>query len=201
MGMVVGLTMLGDHNIERLLSDPPLVWKIAAPDDPDLYDQARREANPTSPWSRLFGKAPVQTPEIALVLTGQEGTSADLDKSWHGLHYLMTGSADAADMPLSFLVSGGRDVGDIEVGYGPARVFTAQETASILTAINAWTDDRLHARFNAAEMMRLEIYPEIWDRDPSGGEPLNYLVEYAGTLRAFLHQAVDLRLGLVVTLT
>ena len=201
MGMVVGLTMLADHNIERLLSDPPLIWKIVAPDEPDFYDRARREANPASRWSRLFGKPPVQTPAVELVLTGQEGTSIDIDKSWHGIHYLLTGTADAADMPWTFLVSGGRDVGDIEVGYGPARTFTAQEAELILRAIDGLTDDQLRGRFDAAEMMRLEIYPDIWDRDPSGGEPLDYLIDYAVRLRAFLRQAVDLQLGLVVTLT
>ena len=201
MGMVVGLTMLADHNIERVLSDPPLVWKVAAPDDPDLYIQARREANPTSRWSRLFGKQPVQTQESELVLAEHEGTSTDLDKSWHGLHYLLTGSADPTDMPWTFLVSGGREAGEIEVGYGPARLFTAEETRSILAALDGLTEEQLRARFNAEEMMRLEIYPEIWDRDPAGGEPLSYLMEYFDILRTFLRQAVQRQLGLVVTLT
>ena len=201
MGMVAGLTMLAEHNIERLLSDPPLVWKIVAPDDPELYDDARRAANPGSRWSRLFGKAPLPPPVTELSLSKQEGTSIDIDKSWHGIHYLLTGSADAAEMPWTFLVSGGADVGDIEVGYGPARVFTAGEAISILTGLEGVTDEELHARFNSEEMMRLEIYPEIWDRDPSGGEPLDYLIDYIGRLRAFLHQTVDQRLGLVVTLT
>ncbi len=44
MGMVLGLTMLGDQNIERLLSDPPLIWRVLAPDDPDLYEASRRES-------------------------------------------------------------------------------------------------------------------------------------------------------------
>ena len=41
MGMVAGLTMLADPSIERLPSNPPLVWKVVAPDDPDLAPASR----------------------------------------------------------------------------------------------------------------------------------------------------------------
>ena len=41
MGMALALTMLGDRNIDRLLADPPLVWKVIAPDDPEAYERAR----------------------------------------------------------------------------------------------------------------------------------------------------------------
>ena len=45
MGMVVSLSGVRDETIERLLADPPLVWQLIAPDDPDAYDRARREAD------------------------------------------------------------------------------------------------------------------------------------------------------------
>src|SRR5215203_4027303 len=51
----------------------------------------------------------------------------DLDKSWHGIHYLLTKTAWAGEPPLSFLVLGGAEVGDIDVGYGTARAFRSDE--------------------------------------------------------------------------
>jgi hypothetical protein len=53
----------------------------------------------------------------------------DVDKAWQGLHFLLTGSAWNGEPPLNFLVSGGREIGDVDVGYGPARGFTSTEVA------------------------------------------------------------------------
>lgn len=42
-----------------------------------------------------------------------------MDKAWHGIHYLLTGTAWEGDPPLNFLVTGGREVGTEEIGIGP----------------------------------------------------------------------------------
>jgi hypothetical protein len=50
---------------------------------------------------RLFrrGRAETATPEAAtpLVLSEGEGDVVDLDKTWHGIHYLLTGTAWEGD--------------------------------------------------------------------------------------------------------
>ena len=43
-----------------------------------------------------------------------------LAKSWHGLHYILTGDPVQGDPPLNFLLVGGAEVGDEDIGYGPA---------------------------------------------------------------------------------
>jgi hypothetical protein len=50
-------------------------------------------------------------------------------------------------------------------------------------------------------MMRLEIYPEIWDRDPAEDDTLGYLMEYLGLLRTAVATVVERGHGLLVTLT
>jgi hypothetical protein len=40
--MILGMVTLGDANIPLLLADPPLVWRVIAPDDPDAYENARQ---------------------------------------------------------------------------------------------------------------------------------------------------------------
>jgi hypothetical protein len=114
---------------------------------------------------------------------------------------LLTGTAWEGAAPLNFLLSGGRAVGNLDVGYGPARVPTSAETRAAQEALARLGDDALRARFNAADMIAKEIYPEIWDRAPEEDDTLGYLLEYAGILKGFLAQAVDRKHGLVVYLS
>ncbi|HEY3017894.1 MAG TPA: YfbM family protein [Gaiellaceae bacterium] len=123
-----------------------------------------------------------------------------IDKAWHGLHYLLTGSAWDGDPPLNFLVSGGREIGDVDVGYGPARGFTSAEVAEISEALKQVTSDQLRSRFDAKLMMEAQIYPEIWDRDPAEDDALGYLLEYFELLKTFVLRAHDESSGLIVYL-
>lgn len=203
--MTVSLAAVSDATIERLLADPPLVWLVFAPDDPEAYERARAEAaHRAKPGfiARLFGaRAPAdQPPPTPLSLQDGEGELADIDKSWHGIHYLLTGSANETGAVLDFLVSGGRDVGDEEIGYGPARVYTSAETREVAKAFAAVTDDRLRARFAPNAMMEAQIYPEIWDRDPARDDTLGYLMENVTVLRNALDTATSHGHGLMVVL-
>jgi hypothetical protein len=86
-------------------------------------------------------------------MSGVEGLTADLDKAWHGIHYLLTGTAWEGEYPHNFLVNGGTEVGDIEVGYSTARVLTAAETREVLDAMNKVSDEDLKARFDPHDMI------------------------------------------------
>ena len=206
MSMILGMVTLGDANIARLLADPPLVWRVIAPDDPGAYESARRTAPKASFLGRIFGRSPASggsersASAEAFALAEGEGVSADLDKAWQGIHYLLTGTAWEGREPLNFLLAGGRPVGDIDVGYGPARVLSAAETRAAHQALTQVGDDELRRRFDPDEMMSKEIYPEIWDRPPEEDDTIEYLMEYVGILRGFLAQAVEKRQGLVVCL-
>jgi len=198
--MCLGLATLSDANINRVLSDPPLVWRVIAPDDPEPFDAARAAQRKPTLLSRLFGRRQEVSAGADLDPTAT-GDVSDLDKAWHGIHYLLTGSAWEGDPPLNFLVSGGRAVGDIDVGYGPARVLTAAEIRKAHDALRALTDEALRARFDPEDMIAKEIYPEIWDRSSADDDTLGYLMEYVQVLRRLLDQAVAKSLGLVVYLS
>ena len=208
MGMVLGLIRLRDETIERLIADPPLVWKVIAPDDPEAYERARREADrPKKPgfFSRLFGAPPPTEPPRSvrpLELAADEGADVDLDKAWHGIHYVLTGSADAGAAPLDFLLEGGRYVGDEDVGYGPAWAFTSAETKNIAAALSAVTDDQIAARYNPRAMAAAGVYPEkVWDRGETSDEPFQYLTECLTILRATVAEAVARGHGLLLSLS
>ena len=203
MGMILGLSTVADSTIDRLLEKPTLIWQVLAPDD---HGGAASRSTQYMPgfFARLFRRkkadcVPPSMPELQLA--DDERNETDLDKAWHGIHYLLTGSDWGGDPPLNFLVTGGLPVGDVDVGYGPARVFHSSEVARIHDALCAIQPDELRRRYNPDAMMEQEIYPTIWDRDPKDDDALGYLMEYFAVLRRFISEAAGRGLGIVVTIS
>lgn len=185
MGLVMGLTAARDANIRRFLADPPLVLRLLAPDDPELYEESRAEHGPRT--------------GDELDLEEGEGEALYLDKSWHGIHYLLTGSAWEGAPPLNILVSGGEPVGDPDAGDGQTRALTAQQVADASRALAALTDRSIRERFDPAAMMQADIYPAIWDRPPDQDDTLGYLMEYLAQLRDYLSRVAGAGLGVIVS--
>lgn len=57
MGMYVGLASPSDATITRLHADPPLVWQIIAPDDPEAVARARPAPARPGLLARLAGRS------------------------------------------------------------------------------------------------------------------------------------------------
>lgn len=121
----------------------------------------------------------------------------EIDKAWHGIHFLLTGSAWEAGLPLGFVVAGGTEVGD-DLGYGSARALRSQQVQQIDAALEPFTNDELRKRFDADRMTELEVYPFGWSDDPDG--ELEYLLAYYMELRAFVHRTAERGDGLLVYL-
>lgn len=123
-----------------------------------------------------------------------QGEALDLDKAWHGLHYLLTGTAWEGTEPAGYLLMGGQQVGDDQehdvFGYGPARILTPEQVAAFSAHVGtALATAAVQQRFNPAEMTRLDIYPEVWDRADEAENNLEFLTEAAAELRGFLRRA------------
>ena len=105
-------------------------------------------------------------PELVEELLESEDheTLLDLDKGWHGIHWLLTGSAEPTAAPVSDAVCGGEEVGE-DLGYGPPRLLSAEGVRSVATALGAIDVESLHARMDPAAMAYAQIYPAIWDED------------------------------------
>ena len=90
----------------------------------------------------------------------------DIDKSWHIIHFLLTGRAWGGAIPLANAVCGGTALGDVDVGYGPARFLEVQEVADVATAISGITAAELWSRFSAGALEDAQIYPGgTWTAD------------------------------------
>lgn len=161
MSMIGNLTRIPEHVRVALHTDPERITAL-------LYPEIVEEKKPGF-FSRLFGKrrdgAP--TPDQPPHTLGPDD-SIDLDKTWHALQFLFTGTAWEGDFPACFLVNSGQTVGDVDVGYGPARSFTPIQTKEIAQYLDTLEHAALKERYDCKKMLALEIYPQHWtdeDRD------------------------------------
>jgi hypothetical protein len=95
------------------------------------------------------------------------GCSVNLEKSWHGLHYLLCGSAWEEEGPLAFLLAENETVPDSDTGYGPVRVLAPDRVREVHAALDPLTDEALWSRFDAETMNEEAVYPQIWDESES----------------------------------
>jgi len=124
----------------------------------------------------------------------------DLDKAWHCLHYLLSGSAQAGEGPLAFLLAGGAPVGDVDLGgAGPARVFTASEVAAIAGALAEVTEATLLARLDPKKLEALGIYPGRWSElNVRSDYELGYYFGPFRELQRLTARAKGSQLGMIV---
>ena len=203
MGMYLALAPVSDATIARLHADPPLAMQIFAPDDPNAVASARPKPRSPGLVGRLLGRRPEPPPPPAepLVLADGEGSLASLEKSWGGVHYLLTETAWEGDPPLNFLINGGESLDADGPWNSPPRTISAADTREIAAALARVSDDELKGRYAPERMMELEIYPEIWDREPSGeDDPLRDVMEGLGQVRDIVGDAVRRGYGLVILL-
>jgi len=119
---------------------------------------------------------------------GAPPNQVDVDKAWHGLHYLLTGRAEGGAEPLAWALLGGEEIGP-ELGYGPARYLTPPQVAAVAAALSDLDDQALARRFDADDMDAQDIYPDIWARD--GREALEYLLAHFAPLAGAYRGAAD----------
>ena len=86
---------------------------------------------------------------------GEESLS--LEKSWHTLHYLLTGKPEGAPPPLGDAILGGTEIGE-DVGYGPVRFLTPKQVRDVADALSKVTLDDLADRFDVDLMSAANIY-------------------------------------------
>jgi hypothetical protein len=98
--MVAMFKILGDSELESVISNPDCVEDLLFPEDVD------------DPFEGQY----------------------DIDKSWHAIHYLITGSTEPDGTPVGDAILGGRPVGT-DLGYGPARLIEPKHVKRIAGAL------------------------------------------------------------------
>jgi hypothetical protein len=114
----------------------------------------------------------------------------DLEGSWHGLHFLFTGTAWDGELPAAFLVKGGRELDDSD-DENVTRVLDPGQVREIDAMLQSLSRPELAQRYDVGRMIELEIVPE---QHPG----VDTLLESFEDLRAFVRDTCDRGHGIVV---
>jgi Domain of unknown function (DUF1877) len=120
--------------------------------------------------------------------------SLDLEKTWHGLHFLLTGDS-VGSPPHSWVIFGNYSVGgdDNQLLYGYSfiglRYLLPDEVSTVAKLLTSITVEDLKANFLPKVMQEVSIYPDIWTRD--GEDALNWLLGYYPYLVSFYQKAAS----------
>ncbi len=201
MGMTCALYRASGHEIDRLIREPAALARLLDPEE---------AAAPTVKVVRpkgLFGLVLRLFPITITEATSEPADDAvagapdldrtiDLDKGWHGLHFLFTRTADEGEEPGCYLVRGGEDLDD----EGQARALRPNQVQRFADYLSALTPDELARRYDPARMTRLGIYPDvIWMRPTSAEDaPLAWLLECFSELRQFMGRAAAAGDGVII---
>jgi hypothetical protein len=122
----------------------------------------------------------------------------DVDKSWHLIHFMLTGQADGGPEPLSWAVLGGEEVGE-DVGYGPARILQPDQVKGISSALSEISIEEFNSRYDPAAMKAADVYlSDMCVRD--GDEALEYISDNYSALVDFYRSAAEGGKGAVLLL-
>jgi hypothetical protein len=165
-----------------------------------MYDRKKTGDNDMGMTASLYAISEQQVdtlrsdPSQAFALLSAGGAAVHLDKAWHAIHYLLTGTAWEGDEPLNFLLHGGEPLGDEESDELVPRVFDVAEVRRIDAALAPIDAGRLRQRYDPQAMQRQDIYPDIWDED----EALPFCLEHFGALQGFVAEMARQGRGMVI---
>ena len=124
------------------------------------------------------------------------GEILDIEKAWHGLHFLLTGTQWQPTDPPGNVVMGGKEIGD-DLGYGPARFLNPNETSAAAMALEQVSEQELEASFNAEAFKAADIYAGHWD-DP---EELQWIMDAFRRVKSYFSEAARLSHGMLMFVT
>ena len=146
-------------------------------------DIERLLANPAEIMHFLYGSVADASERVAL------------DKAWHAIHFLLTGSRLGGDEPLNFLVDEGTPVGEVDVGYGPARVLMSQQVQRIADALAHIEPSEIARRVDVKRFDQEAIYPGDWQRNGAG---VDYVVSSYREMRDLIARTAAEGRGLIL---
>ncbi|WP_425614762.1 DUF1877 family protein [Anatilimnocola sp. NA78] len=217
MSPICVLTQVPESTIQLLLKSPKLLPVFLRRSLPCQHVKQERQN-----WLRgSFSRQPKELTPLEQSIEASS-THVSLDKSWHGLHYLLAGNSGGGHMPDGFLLSGGTVVEDDEAAksggavawqqlisggaaldelhsrLGPARAFSIAQVQSIHSylASNAWPE--LRHRYQPETMQKLRLYPQFWVEDQNEVGPLLYLQRHFSRLQQFVGHAAESKAGMLI---
>ena len=127
---------------------------------------------------------------------GEQFARVNIDKAWHGIHYLLTGKSFGGQPPFAAVVYGGKAL--IDTLYEDLRYLTPEEVADISKALTSLPSTELKRRYNPVAMEEADIYPHIWERDGEGA--IGFLIDNYEVLVNFYREAAEEGDAMLITI-
>jgi hypothetical protein len=99
------------------------------------------------------------------------------------------------DEPLNFLVAEGTPIGDVDVGYGPARALRSDLVRRIAAALEPIDPDDIARRVDLKRFDEESIYPGNWRRN---GYSADYVVTNYRDMRDLIARTAEEGRGLIL---
>ncbi len=194
MGICLVVYGVSDATLAEVLNDPPLVWKVVEREDDTPYLEALADGAKKPLLARLFGGARAAPAPRDLALNEYEQRFVDLDKSWDGLNACLR--ALRPGTPDFF--AGGREIGSVDVGYGPALSHDAKTMAAIARGYRDVSEADLRKALQTADFTG-KYLEETWRAGDE--EAAEYLTENLVQLQDFLDHVEEHSLGTILQFT
>lgn len=203
MGLTCSLHRASEAEIKRLLAEPDVIAGFLYPEDSSLQV---RKVWPRGVLGWLLRLTPITIEEVvpdsdggAAIHPPDPDRSIDIDRGWHGLHFLFTGTADEGDEPACYFVRGGQDLDD----EGHARALRPDQVRRFAVYLDTLTPAELARRYDPARMTELDIYPGvIWTRPSAPDEsPLAWLTGCYAEVQQFVKKVAASGEGLIIDIS
>jgi len=96
---------------------------------------------------------------------------------------------------VDFLVSEGTQIGDVDVGFGPARALSSDAVRHLAEALAPIEPQEFQRRIDIRRLDEMAIYPGRWQRD---GLDVDYIVSNYRALRDLIGRLAGAGLGLIL---
>nr|WP_156312975.1 YfbM family protein [Micromonospora sp. HK10] len=121
----------------------------------------------------------------------------DLGKSWHGIHYLLTGTTWQVGEGAGAAILGGVEIGE-DGGYGRPRLLDPDGVRAVATGLDTLDMATLRARCDPDAMTAAEIYPQAWT---NAADDFDFLMPHLADLRRFYHSAATSGQAVLLAIT
>ena len=200
MGLNCSLHRATGAEIDTLIKDPTGLDRFLGNDDGPPV----REVKPKGLLGLLLRLTPITITEVdpdapsTPADPSDPEQSIDIEKAWHGLHFLFTGLADGGNEPACFLNEGGEELDD----EGFVRALRPDQARQFAEFLSGLTPAALAQRYDAARMTKLRIYPyDTWPPFTAGEDkPVAWLTDAFKEVQTFVKGAADAGDGLIISI-
>lgn len=208
MSMILNLRAISDDRIKDLLENPDSVLHFLYGDfiEPPPPPQPQKNCGLMGFFGNLFGSKKSESSTTTVIEKPAETITSepaetydeiDLDKAWHGIHFMLTGEKGETDTTAGLLLAG-QQIGDIDVGYGPARILNQHQVQQLYNHLSEISEDVFKEKYDPQKMNALEIYPDIFKPNRDHEENLEYFCEHFELLKDFITRTAQKNDGIII---